>query len=416
MRGAGRRAPERAAAPITTTPTASCSSRPVGVSDDPGAREHPRDRRGERSARPRRRATSTRRRSPNRTRTADRSTAEQRDQGHRRSGSTPRTPPARRRRRSRTRSRPGLTSRAGHRRQQEQLERAHPHEHILDKSLIPSGGIWRTTAAAALTRARSTRCPAGGAALTRLAIDATLHCLTGCAIGEIAGMAIGTAAGFSNGGTVVLSIVLAFASATGSRACRCCARGCRSAASPASRFASDTLSITTMEIVDNAIVLAVPGAIDAGLGTLLFWGSLAFALAIAGALTVPVNRWLLARGQGPRRGPRDRHPRRPAAEGGRGAGRARASSSAPAVLLGEFVLGWTGEKSGRSRRPHRGIATADDHATRPRRRAAAAAGRPPARRGRGGRGRRRARAGGARARRRGGRDPLRRRAASRSST
>jgi hypothetical protein len=63
-------------------------------------------------------------------------------------------------------------------------------------------------------------------------------------------------------------------------------------------FASDTLSITTMEIVDNAIVLAIPGAIDAGLGTLMFWGSLAFALPVAGAFAVPVNRWLLARGKG----------------------------------------------------------------------------------------------------------------------
>ena len=140
--------------------------------------------------------------------------------------------------------------------------------------------------------------PASGGALTRLAVDATLHCLTGCAIGEIAGMAIGTAAGLANGTTVVLSIILAFAfgyTLTGLPLMRA-GLPLRRVAGVA--FASDTLSITTMEIVDNAIVLAVPGAMDAGLGTLLFWGSLSFALAIAGVLTVPVNRWLLARGKG----------------------------------------------------------------------------------------------------------------------
>jgi hypothetical protein len=140
--------------------------------------------------------------------------------------------------------------------------------------------------------------PAGGGALTALAISATLHCLTGCAIGEIAGMAIGTAAGFSNGGTVVISVVLAFffGYALTSLPLLRARLPLRRVAGVA--FASDTLSITTMEIVDNLIILAVPGALEAGLGSLLFWGSLAFALAVAGVLTVPVNRWLLARGKG----------------------------------------------------------------------------------------------------------------------
>ncbi len=140
--------------------------------------------------------------------------------------------------------------------------------------------------------------PTSGGALTALAVSATLHCLTGCAIGEIAGMAIGTAAGFSNGGTVVLSIVLAFAFGYGLTSLPLLRSGLPVRRVAGVAFASDTLSITTMEIVDNAIVLAIPGALAAGLGTLLFWGSLAFALAVAGALTVPVNRWLLARGKG----------------------------------------------------------------------------------------------------------------------
>ena len=140
--------------------------------------------------------------------------------------------------------------------------------------------------------------PTSGGALTALAVSATLHCLTGCAIGEIAGMAIGTAAGFSDWGTVALAVVLAFffgyllTSVPLLRA-RLPLRRVAGVA-----LASDTLSITTMEIVDNLIILAVPGALEAGLDSLLFWGSLAFALAVAGVLTVPVNRWLLARGKG----------------------------------------------------------------------------------------------------------------------
>ena len=180
--------------------------------------------------------------------------------------------------------------------------------------------------------------PSGGTALTRLAIDATLHCLTGCAIGEIAGMAIGTAAGFSNGGTVVLSIVLAFAFGYGLTSLPLLRAGLPVRRVAGVAFASDTLSITTMEIVDNAIVLAVPGAMEAGLGTLLFWGSLSFALAIAGALTVPVNRWLLARGKG------HAAVHETGIQGGLppkvvGALAALAFAFGAGVLLGEFVIG-----------------------------------------------------------------------------
>jgi hypothetical protein len=140
--------------------------------------------------------------------------------------------------------------------------------------------------------------PTEGRALTGLAISATLHCLTGCAIGEIAGMAIGTAAGFSNGATVVLSVILAFVFGYGLTSVPLVRAGLALATVVGVAFASDTLSIATMELVDNAIIVAVPGAMEAGLDSLLFWGSLSFALAVAGVLTVPVNRWLLARGKG----------------------------------------------------------------------------------------------------------------------
>ena len=140
--------------------------------------------------------------------------------------------------------------------------------------------------------------PTEGSALTGLAVSATLHCLTGCAIGEVAGVAIGTALGFSNFATIVLAIALAFLFGYSLTSLPLLRAGLALAAVVPIALASDTLSIATMEVVDNAIILVVPGAMDAGLDTLLFWGSLAFALAVAFVLTVPVNRWLLARGKG----------------------------------------------------------------------------------------------------------------------
>ncbi len=140
--------------------------------------------------------------------------------------------------------------------------------------------------------------PTEGTALTAVSISATLHCLTGCAIGEIAGMAIGTAAGFSNPGTVALSVALAFLFGYGLTSVPLLRAGLLLSAVIPIALASDTLSIATMEIVDNAIVLAIPGAMEAGLGSLLFWGSLSFSLVVAGAFAVPVNRWLIARGKG----------------------------------------------------------------------------------------------------------------------
>jgi hypothetical protein len=134
--------------------------------------------------------------------------------------------------------------------------------------------------------------------LTRSAVQATLHCLTGCAIGEILGMIVATAFGWGNAATIAISIVLAFCFgyALTVRSVRRAGVEMRRALSLA--FASDTLSIATMEIVDNGFVLLVPGALAAGLGDGLFWWSLAVSLAIAFVVAVPVNRWLIARGRG----------------------------------------------------------------------------------------------------------------------
>ena len=140
--------------------------------------------------------------------------------------------------------------------------------------------------------------PTSGRALTGLALEATLHCLTGCAIGEVAGMVIGTAFGFSNLATILISVALAFLFGYALTSLPLLRAGLALAAVVPIALASDTVSIATMEIVDNAIVVAVPGALDAGLGQLLFWGSLAFSLAVAGAVAVPVNRRLIARGRG----------------------------------------------------------------------------------------------------------------------
>jgi hypothetical protein len=140
--------------------------------------------------------------------------------------------------------------------------------------------------------------PTSGRALTSVAVSATLHCLTGCAIGEIAGMAIGTALGFSNAATVVLSVALAFLFGYGLTSLPLLRAGLALGAVVPIALASDTFSIAVMEIVDNAVILAVPGAMEAGLGSLLFWGSLTFSLSVAFVAAVPVNRWLIGRGKG----------------------------------------------------------------------------------------------------------------------
>jgi Domain of unknown function (DUF4396) len=139
---------------------------------------------------------------------------------------------------------------------------------------------------------------AHGASLNRVAFSATLHCLTGCAIGEILGLAIGTALGWGNFETIVLAIVLAFFFGYSFTVVPLLRSGLAFGAAAGIAFAADTISITVMEIVDNAVVLLIPGAMDAGLDELLFWASLAFALAVAFVAAFPVNRWLIARGRG----------------------------------------------------------------------------------------------------------------------
>ncbi|MFF0384419.1 DUF4396 domain-containing protein [Streptomyces sp. NPDC004286] len=132
----------------------------------------------------------------------------------------------------------------------------------------------------------------------RTAARATLHCLTGCAIGEVLGMVIGTAAGLHNAATVVLSIALAFVFGYALTM-----RGVLRAGVPLPRalkvaLAADTVSIAVMELIDNTVMVGVPGAMDAGLPQPLFWISLATSLAAAFVLTTPVNRWMISRGKG----------------------------------------------------------------------------------------------------------------------
>jgi hypothetical protein len=137
-----------------------------------------------------------------------------------------------------------------------------------------------------------------GGSLNRVALSATAHCLTGCAIGEVLGVIIGTALGWGNFETIVLAIALAFVFGYSLTMLPLLRAGLAFAAAVPLALASDTLSITVMELVDNAILLVVPGAMEAGLDTLMFWASLAFALLVAGIAAYPVNRYLIARGKG----------------------------------------------------------------------------------------------------------------------
>jgi len=134
--------------------------------------------------------------------------------------------------------------------------------------------------------------------LNALAFSATAHCLTGCAIGEVLGMIIGTALGWSDAATIVLAIALAFLFGYALTSLPLLRSGMALSAVIPIALASDTVSITIMEIVDNAIMLLIPGAMDASLDEPGFWAALAAALLIAGAAAFPVNRWLLARGKG----------------------------------------------------------------------------------------------------------------------
>ncbi len=137
-----------------------------------------------------------------------------------------------------------------------------------------------------------------GTSLNRLSFSATLHCLTGCAIGEVLGLVIGTALGWGNVATIALAVVLAFFFGYSLTMLPLLRSGLTLGSAIPLALAADTLSIAVMEIVDNAVMLVVPGAMEAGLASPLFWGSLAFALAVAFVAAFPVNRYLIARGRG----------------------------------------------------------------------------------------------------------------------
>jgi hypothetical protein len=127
---------------------------------------------------------------------------------------------------------------------------------------------------------------------------ATLHCLLGCAIGEVAGLLIGTALGWGNASTIALAVVLAFVSGFGLTALPLLRAGMAPRQALRIALAADAASITIMELVDNALMLSIPGAMDASIDSPLFWASMLVALAIAGVAAYPLNRWLIARGKG----------------------------------------------------------------------------------------------------------------------
>lgn len=131
-----------------------------------------------------------------------------------------------------------------------------------------------------------------------MAATATLHCLTGCAIGEILGMVIGTAAGLHDAATVILSVALAFVFGYALTMRGVLRTGLAFRAALGVALAADTVSIAVMEVVDNGVILAVPGAMDAGVTSALFWLTLVASLAVAFVLTTPVNKWMISRGKG----------------------------------------------------------------------------------------------------------------------
>jgi len=134
--------------------------------------------------------------------------------------------------------------------------------------------------------------------LTRAAVTATLHCLTGCAIGEVLGMVLATWWGWGDWASIALAVALAFVFGYALTVGPVVRAGLPLRQAVRVALAADTVSILVMELVDNGVLLVVPGAMDAGLLDALFWGSLAFALLVAFIVTVPVNRAMIARGRG----------------------------------------------------------------------------------------------------------------------
>jgi len=139
---------------------------------------------------------------------------------------------------------------------------------------------------------------AAAPSLNSVALRATIHCLSGCAVGEVLGMVIGTALGLSTIATIALAVALAFAFGYAFTLVPLLRSGMSFQTAAKVALAADTASIALMELVDNGVMLAIPGAMDAGLASALFWGALAFSLLVAGAAAFPLNRWLIARGRG----------------------------------------------------------------------------------------------------------------------
>ena len=137
-----------------------------------------------------------------------------------------------------------------------------------------------------------------GPSLNSVALRATIHCLSGCAVGEVLGMVIGTALGFSNVATIAIAVALAFVFGYAFTLFPLVRSGMRFATAAKVALAADTASIALMELVDNGLMLAIPGAMDAGLASNLFWGALGVSLLIAGAAAFPLNRWLISKGRG----------------------------------------------------------------------------------------------------------------------
>ena len=153
-----------------------------------------------------------------------------------------------------------------------------------------------------MDHARHTHHQGGHAAaqpsLDAVALRATIHCLSGCAVGEVLGMVIGTALALSTGATIALAVTLAFVFGYAFTLFPLVKSGMGLASAAKVALAADTAAIALLEVVDNGIMLVIPGAMDAGLASPLFWGALVAALVIAGAAAFPLNRWLIARGRG----------------------------------------------------------------------------------------------------------------------
>ena len=140
--------------------------------------------------------------------------------------------------------------------------------------------------------------PRARESLNAIALRATVHCLSGCAVGEVLGMVLGTAWGLSNGATIALAVFLAFAFGYAFTFFPMLRSGMALRTAIGVTLAADTASITVMEIVDNAIMSVIPGAMTAGLDQTLLWGALAVSLVIAGLAAFPLNRFLIQRGKG----------------------------------------------------------------------------------------------------------------------